>query len=345
MLGRLRALFGGVAASDAPAREAAPATVHSPAGAAFDFAATLDPAAEFAIPRWEAVYAWIESLPGDECDAAWQACDRAWLLHMRDRLGDAFRLDEGATAAVISSLEPRQAQSALEFMERTLKRIVRVLDGVARQTDWGRNVLVLFDDADAYYRYVSAFHPDRGEFALSSGMHLARDRSHFVSTKESLSSMEPMIAHEMTHACVSHLALPLWLNEGLAVNTERRVAVAGMPQHTPGQMRVRHLKFWGPEEVQQFWSGRSFGRHDDGNELSYDLGRILVEHLSADWTRFAAFANAARYEDGGAAAAREHLGLELGEVVAALLEAGAASAFAPDPAAWTEPADPTPQPG
>ena len=32
--------------------------------------------------------------------------------------------------------------------------------------------------------------------------------------------------HEMTHGSVAHLPLPLWLNEGLAVNTERRLAGA-----------------------------------------------------------------------------------------------------------------------
>ena len=338
MLGRLRGLFGrDVAPKEAPAREAAPSVVHSPSGAALEFAATLDPAAQFAIPRWEAIYTWIESLPEGERDAAWDACDGAWLLHMRDRLGESFRLDEGKTAVVISSLDPRHARFALEFMERTLKRILRVLDGVARPAPWGKDVLVLFDNADAYYRYASAFNPHGGDSALSSGMYLSRDRGHFISTKADLQTVEPVIAHEMTHACVTHLPIPLWVNEGLAVNTERRVAVSGMPLHTPEQMRLRHLKFWGPAEVQQFWSGRSFGRHDDGNELSYDLARILVEHLSADWTRFAAFANAATYEDGGAGAALEHLALDLGAAVASLLEAGDARPFAPDPHSWAEP--------
>ena len=135
----------------------------------------------------------------------------------------------------------------------------------------------------------------------------------------------------MTHGCVGHLPIPAWLNEGLAVNTEQRLSPHPMHVLTPQQMHGKHRRFWNDEAVQQFWSGKSFLRNDDGAMLSYDLARILVAQLSADWPTFRAFALAANIEDSGAAAAREHLQLELGAVVGVLLEREPEPAWAPDP--------------
>lgn len=345
MFGRLRSLISGREGVEAPeAPPDAPATVLAPGGATFDIAAHLDRSARFPLVHWEAVEEWVATLPEGEQGAAWGACERAWMLHLREALGPSFRVDEGPTAIVLSSLPPKDARRAVEFMERTLKRILHVLHDVAVASPWGKDLLILFDDGDSYYEYASLYTPDGGEFAISSGMHITHGCSHYVSTRRDLTSMEPVIAHEMTHGCVAHLPLPLWLNEGLAVNTEQRIAGAAPPLQTPAQMRARHLRFWGPEEVQQFWSGRSWRRHDDGNELSYDLARILVEHLSSDWPRFAAFACAATYEDGGAAAARAHLGLDLGHAVASLLEADDPEAFGPRPERWRESPEWTPEP-
>jgi hypothetical protein len=344
MLGRLRALLGSAAAGEGEApRPAAPGQVAAPGGATFDFLAHLERASAFPIARWEAIAAWVESLPDGEQAKAWGRCERAWMLHMAEALGPGFALREGATAMVLSSLDAKNARHALEFMERTLRRIVHVLAGVAQAAPWGKDLLILFDDADTYYQYASIYQPDGGEFALSSGMHITRGCSHFISTKAELGVIEPVIAHEMTHGCVAHLPLPLWLNEGLAVNTEHRVAGTGQALHTPEQMRMRHLKFWGAAEVQEFWSGRSFRRHDDGNELSYDLARILVESLSSPWEPFAAFVRDASYGDAGMAAAREHLAIDLGEAVAALLEVGEGEPFAPRPGSWPDPAEHVPE--
>jgi hypothetical protein len=138
----------------------------------------------------------------------------------------------------------------------------------------------------------------------------------------------------MTHGCVGHLPLPLWLNEGLAVNTERRLAGTGIPLYTPQEMQDRHLAFWGEQEIQQFWSGVSFGRTDEGNLLSYDLARIIVEQMAKEWAPFKQFVRAADRADAGARAAREHFGIELGDYACALLEKDPSAAWVPDPRMW-----------
>jgi hypothetical protein len=181
---------------------------------------------------------------------------------------------------------------------------------------------------------VSFYYPESGEFAFSGGMYINRGAGHFVTVKDDLRGIEPTIAHEMTHSCLSHLPLPLWLNEGIAVNTESRLVRPPHRLATPQQMRDKHLRFWGEDEIQQFWSGKSFGRPDEGQALSYDLARIMVEQLSKDWKPFKRFVGAADYQDGGDAAARQFLGASLGAITAALLERDSAPAWEPRPQRW-----------
>ena len=299
---------------------------------AFDLGAGLEWIERFPVPRWPLVEEWLTSLPEERQAEAWRACERGWLLHFRDALGPRYHLAQNETALVLSSLDPRETRYALDFMGRTFKRIMHVLKGVAEAPPWDHDLLIVFDDPDSYYRYASRYYAEGGEFATSSGMHISRGRSHFITTRADLTVIEPVVAHEMTHGCLAHLPLPLWLDEGLAVNTERRLAGRVPDLCTPEEMRAKLLRFFGEAEVQEFWSGVSFRRTDDGNLLSYELARIFVEHLAADWSRFARFVNAAHYGDAGAAAAREHLGVELGAMAAALLERGDAAPYEPRPA-------------
>ena len=286
---------------------------------------------------WDAVYRWIDSLPEDKRADAWVKCELAWLAHLRDYLGAGYSLREAGDAVLLSSLPPHMAEATLEFMTKTESRILRVLDGVAQSADWGTNILVVFDDHDAYYRYVSHFYPESGEFAMSSGMHINAGCGHFVTVKDDLHAIEPVIVHEMVHSLVSHLPIPAWLNEGLAVNTEKRLSPSGQHLFSPHEMHGKHLDFWGADEIQEFWSGKSFLRPDDGNMLSYDLACILVDQLSADWPRFATFVNDANLEDAGAGAAAQHFDMDLGAAASALLEKEPDADWRPDPGKWIEP--------
>lgn len=284
---------------------------------------------------WAAVSEWVQTIEDQQAQAtAWSQAELAWLAHLQLALGANYRIKQQDAAVVLSSLEPNVARATLEFMSRTLARIGRVLDGLAYVPEWGHDILIVFDDEETYYRYVSRYYPDAGEFATSGGMHIHDGCSHFVTVKADLRSVEPVIAHEMTHGCLSHLPIPAWLNEGLAVNTEQRLSPPPPARFTPAQMHQQHLKFWGEEEIQEFWSGKSFLRNDDGNLLSYDLARILVSHFAADWNVFAPFVRSASVDDAGQAAAREHLGIELGAAVCAILEREPSPGWSPAPERW-----------
>lgn len=284
---------------------------------------------------WAAAQRWVQSIPGESAQAeAWSACERAWLEHLRAALGPSYRVRSQGSALLLSTLEAHVAEATLAFVNKTVQRIVRVLDGVAAAPEWGHDILIVFDDDEAYYRYVSHYYPEAGEFAASSGMYIHQGCGHFVTVKADLRAVEPVIAHELTHACLSHLPIPAWLNEGLAVNTEQRLCPPPPARETPWQLHERHRKFWGASEIQEFWSGKSFLRNDEGNELSYDLARILVSQFAADWDRFRQFANAADLADGAASSARDHLNVDLGAAVCAVLEQAPDPGWSPQPQTW-----------
>jgi hypothetical protein len=335
MLGFLRSLLGDAPPAAAQA-ERAPEWVSVKGAFEFPLAQHLQAHHGYPIADWEKVRAWVDGLePEARRNEAWTACERAWLLHFRDALGTGFRLDESDSAALVSSLEPGVARAKLDYIARTVRRIGAVLEGIAQLAPWGKDILIVFDDEETYYRYVSYYYPEKGEFAFSGGMHIGTGCSHFVTMKGELSQIDATIAHEMTHACLGHLPLPLWLNEGLAVNTEHRLT--GAPRLSlgaPERLHERLRRFWSVVSIQQFWSGESFQRPGDSNELSYALARIMVEQLAKDWQPFAEFVRRADRADGGAAAARECLGLDLGELVTALLERETPKSWSPQPEKW-----------
>ncbi len=82
--------------------------------------------------------------------------------------------------------------------------------------------------------------------------------SHFVTMESNLQVFEPTIVHEMTRCLASHLSLPAWLTEGIAVNMQRRLSPPQSPElFTPQQMHAKHQAYWNPDLIQEFWSGKS----------------------------------------------------------------------------------------
>lgn len=285
--------------------------------------------------EWARVRDWVASLPAAVQADAWLACERTWLLMLRDSLGEGYRLHESAQGFLLSAQAPRAAEVTLQYLDATLRRVRGLLEDLAAPGGPGKEILVVFASDDDYYRYVGYYYPDEGEFAMSSGMFLHAGCSHFVVHGEELTNFEPVIAHEMTHSQLSHLPIPAWLNEGMAVNAEQRLTRMGADVWSVQQLEARHRKFWTPETIQQFWSGAAYLRPDEGSELAYDLGRLIVNGLSSDWEGFKRFAHAADLRDAGAAAAREQLGLDLGDFVRHFLDHDDGT-WGPEPDTWPQ---------
>jgi len=309
--------------------DAPPALIEAPGAENWVMAHGLQLVHGYPLMDWRAFEAWLAPLPPAAQPGLRLAAHRAWLLHMRDALGAHVSLRESEAAWVLSSLEPASAEAVAAYVARTRGRIERVLGPLARFPAGMKSIVLVLDHEDDYYHYVAAHDPGEGEAAFSGGMFIDAGCPHFVLCRAELRDIEPVIAHELTHSALAHLRQPVWLDEGLAVNTEHRVAGARPSLHTPHALHAMHVRFWNEETIQQFWSGESFRRTDDGNLLSYDLARLVVSQLSSQWSVFQAFVADARRADAGEAAAARHFELSLGRYVGALFGHQDADAWSP----------------
>lgn len=287
------------------------------------------------IVAWDALDAQVpQSDDPKVLDAFWTAVACTWLQKLKQALGDGYNIVESERFLLISSLAPRPAQVMLDYAEKTRRRILMLLEGIAHDTESGKVCILVFRDVDTYYQYVSNYYPSDGEFAQSGGMFLQFGYGHFVFTEADMLQMEPTIAHELTHCLMQHLPIPAWLNEGIAVNTEHRLSPPiGRPLETPAELQQMHLAFWNESTIQEFWSGKSWNRAGDSNKLSYDMAANLVRLAAADRNAFRAFANSANLADSGTSAAANTLGYPIEHLAEAVLGEGP---WAPQPERWKD---------
>ncbi len=275
----------------------------------------------FSRPDWKVISAAIrQQIAGpDDLNTAWTEAARQWVMQLRSDLGGDYRVNDSSEFILLSALGGDKNRAILNFAERALDQICAGLKDAAWTSGHGKHVILLFLEEDDYYQYVSYFHRD-GTHPMTGGCLIRKDYAHIAVPYEP-SGLRQVLAHELTHNCVVHLRLPLWLNEGLARMFERAVAGAGGPI-LDYDLKERHLAFWNLETIQEFWAGISFHKPGDSNQLSYSLAQIVLTLLlekSGDW---GSFLKEAQWGDAGQTAAMDCLGADLGEVMSTFLGEG-----------------------
>lgn len=282
------------------------------------------------IPDWSR-QPWPETEDGQALNRHANGLAAAWLDATIGAISGHHARAESAHFMLLSALEPRATRVLLEYLERSHRRVLATLPGIAADHGHGKTAVMVFRDEETYYRYVANYGSDSSQpEAYSGGMFIDAGYGHFVFTQGPFESMEPVVVHELTHCLVRHIPIPAWLNEGLAVNTEHRFAPQ-RPRYRPSELQYLFGRFWNESTIQEFWSGKSFLRPDDGQPLSYELAKILVHLLDKDYDALARFCAAASYEDGGEQAAMTVLGASLEEFAAVVLGPGP---WKPQPESW-----------
>ena len=287
----------------------------------------------FPRPNWDAIYAAVDDNYKDiDQHKLWCEIAKIWMRKLKTKLPDEYSIYESDNFLLLTSQKNEYVTKLQTFLENSLKTILRTLSKIANDDGYGKYVVLIFDDIDDYYAYMSYFYPDEGEFGLSSGIYLNDGYGHFAFPFQDLMYAEPIAAHELTHALLSHLPIPLWLNEGLAVNIED--LITGFKSfRMDNEMARRHQAFWGEEEIQEFWKGDAFSRIDEGQELSYHLAQFSVQLLSQDYNHFVKFVNSAHHSDAGESAANEIYGGSLGGLLTNIL---GDYDWSPKPQLWKE---------
>ena len=272
-------------------------------------------------PDWNEVSERLgQNFKADELHSAWTIECNKWLGDLVSHFGSDYRIVETQNFSLVSNESDRYIKVFSDFLERTLSRILKTLPGIANDEGYGKHVAIIFKDMDQYYDYVSLFYLEEGEFGLSSGMYINEGYGHFAFPHEDINLAEPIAVHELTHACLAHLPIPTWLNEGLAVFMEEVLAGIGLEMNN--EVMTDHQRFWNPANIQNYWTGESFHMADEGQGLSYHLSHLLTRNISKDYDAFARFVNDAHYMDAGAGSCINNLGVSLSQLVGVALGDG-----------------------
>lgn len=253
---------------------------------------------------------------------AWNEAILQWLFRLKEELGGTAAVFASRDCFGMSDVEPEDALAAYDFADRALQKIRLALGDTALDLAGARPLLLIFADADDYFTYLSRYYGE-GSFALSAGVfiHAQHDLAHIALPFTTTLDTNTTIAHELTHFLVSHLPLPAWLNEGLAMGFDR--SLTGLPPVLLDvELAERMRDFWSPDNIQGFWAGQTFHEPGDASDLSYALAAVLIQWLQQKGPLFREFVRQADWQDAGQHAALELLGENLGELLGGLLGPG-----------------------
>ena len=262
-------------------------------------------------PNWDVIAAWVDNhLQEAMLDETWTQIARDWLSRLSHSLRNSYALHESSNFLILAA-NARLAERVLHNSERARHTILDTLAGVASDQGFGKHVILLFADLDSYYDYVADSYPDEGAFALSGGMFFDVGYGHFAICPTAGEDYERVIAHELNHALLRHLPLPLWLNEGVTQVMED-VVLKSSRFTVDHETRRRHLNYWNGDTIHSFWSGESYYFPDDGQELSYHLSQVLFRNLMSDYPKMVKdILKSANFADAGNAAIINHCSVSL----------------------------------
>jgi hypothetical protein len=149
------------------------------------------------------------------------------------------------------SSAPNQAQRLLQWSSSALARIIAIVGDHRTPEMVGPRIIMLFDDVDRYYDYIDKYYPDAGEYGGSGGLCVSRDYFHVVVGPGEFGAQQSTLAHELTHLALGSLAIPLWLDEGIAQMMQE--VLLGAPHfHIDREIVQRHQSLWKREGLQAF---------------------------------------------------------------------------------------------
>ncbi len=275
----------------------------------------------FSRPDWQLIRQTVEATVREEdWEQAWAEVALQWVAQLRDELGGNYHVTQSDDFILLCALDKHDTQGTLAFAGRALETIHAQLRDVAWTGFRGKHVILLFMDEDDYYQYQAPYLRE-GLNPASGGVMLGGGYVHMALPYQSWFVLRPSLAHELTHNCLAHLPLPLWLNEGVAVRLERFIAPSNQPM-LHRELAGQHRNYWTEATIQQFWAGMSFQQPGEVQTLSYSLAEILVHMLAEEQEGFLGFVRHGHYDDAGQTAALDCLGVSLGDAAATFLGPG-----------------------
>lgn len=270
---------------------------------------------------WVRVDQALALIEKDELEEAYSGLAREWLNRLAIGFGGEYRVYESPRFLILSSRGARLASNLARVGARAFETMTSEYPNLAEKRGYGKFVCIVADSIDRYYEYLQHFSPP-GEFGASGAVFIGEGYLHFVLNSLNPDEQEFALVHELTHAALFGVPLPLWLEEGLTQLMEETV-LGGVGLHMNREEAERHRTYWADNGLEGFWFGSSFHRTDDGMELSYALSQVLVRNMiSTGRERFFDFARLATDLDAGEASCLRVYGCSLSDWAAQFLGPG-----------------------
>jgi hypothetical protein len=274
----------------------------------------------FSRPDWKSISASIkEKVLSLDLPAAWDYAANKWVAELASDLGGESRAYKSKNFFCLSDLDLETTTTLLTHAESAVDSIRDYLKEAAWSGYFGKQVLLLFSDAEDYFAYISYFYPE-GTHLLSAGVFLRRGYAHIALPFVRTLPAQQVITHELVHNLLCHLPIPKWLNEGLAVTIQKQISFQAFTMDR--ELANRHLQQWDEKNIQEFWAGKTYGVPGDSAELSYSLGEILLYLIGESKGNIVDFIKHANGRDAGQDAAINWMNLDLGEVAGRFLGPG-----------------------
>ena len=273
-------------------------------------------------PDWNRIESLLDQwFSGSDPNQLWLSVVHEWLGVMAEA-GD-LEVFETRNLVVMSPFTGEAQVELAGKFENALKKTLSYLGTAAKAERIGKLAILIFPDSTAYGNYVSEFYPEDSVVPMTGGMCFAKSGYvHLALYLEEDVDLESIFVHEATHAYLSGLQIPNWMDEALAMRMEG--LVAGRP---PAEMdRIlfrRHRAHWNAETLAQFSSGESWSIPGESFHLSYQLAEIIWSKiettLEANWVEIQELIQTASFEDGGEEALQSLFGVGLNDLFRSFL--------------------------
>ncbi|OWK35038.1 hypothetical protein [Fimbriiglobus ruber] len=294
----------------------------------------LDRSGEWPIPRWPEVDQKINLLPESDRAVAWADVTRTWLNAVQSVLGDQFAVYETEGTQLLAVKDEVYAGALLANVRHCRTVLVELLTDIGKFHRPGKELVICLPIAELYYSYLTLYFPDGQDYGGSSGVYVKDGYPHIVCSGTRTDALLGVFAHELTHASLSDLRCPLWLEEGITQLVETKVTGAHVVQMDTEDIRAM-TRYWSRNGLGMFWWGHGYAAPGSVQKYCYLFSVMLMTVLVEEHRvgllgfgkrrreRLLAFVrNAGSENDAGRAAARQYLGYSLGTLAAKCLGPG-----------------------
>ncbi len=282
-------------------------------------------------PNWDVIHRWVvEHVAEPDRWQTWTDLTDQWLDTLNQSLGGHYRVRKTSELILFAPTDFAHGDLLLKCATSGLFRIVRALGSVAKGSWHGPLAILLFENEDTYDSYISAY--GRGGEPISSlGLCIRSSNVHIALRPHHVDELQRVLLHELTHACLAHLSLPSWLEEGISQMCEEE-ARPDWSRFTIDSSEAQELRsFWRRNGLSEFWWGEGFCAADELQAQSYHLAQVLFRNLISQYPKqLPDFLRQAQIDDAGDTAARKCLKISNAEIAEQFLGPGDWEPVPPD---------------